>query len=84
MNAVLSHDQTAAALSISRQRVATVERGALEKLRLMATLQNDFPLLPGETFAEWFGQLRACARVLATRSGRARTQPRKKTSHALV
>ena len=77
MNATRSHDAVAADLGISRQRVAVTERRALEKLHLLAVLRSDFPILPGETFAEWFGQLRACAKVLATRSGRARAQHNK-------
>lgn len=75
MNAVRSQELVAADLGMTRQGVAVAECRALEKTHLMLVLGRDFPRLPGETFAEWFGQLRACAKFLATSSGRARTQP---------
>lgn len=74
---MLTQDQVARELGISRQAAAKLEATALVKLRTLAALADVFPRSPGEKFPEWFGRLRAVLISLKTATAKPPHQPTK-------
>lgn len=78
--AVLTHQEIADRLGVTRQAAAKLEASALVKLRTLAALADVFPRSPGEKFPAWWGRLRAV--LSSVKSATAKPPPQPKTNHA--
>ena len=69
---MLTQNEVGKRLGITRQAAAKLEKTALEKCRLLVALGEDFPRRRSETFAAWWGRLRAVLRCSQIRDGQRR------------